>query len=325
MKNLKDIIYEDFRSHVFIEYFYGNDKAFIKEQLIKDRKKLFESYGLFDNCTGIAQKVYNTIKSFPKSSILHVPVGHKFVDVIKVTITSDNENGASYQPNKCEVDNNGRFNVLVINIDKSLIKSHKKLLGSIMHELMHAYQDYNLIQKGYSLKDRMTDYGYYSNEIGKYEDDEIKDTVSWLLYYLNGYERGAYISDIRGQLEGCRKVFNNISEVIDFIKNTDTYYNYEVIFQYGKQILGITDSDVKNTVLKYFNDLSLKKEPNVENIINTTKKFKDYDMLRRWLKNRLSAVKRKFETVIPKMAYDYLTMNEIISPQFNGRLSPRKI
>lgn len=325
MGNLKNVIYEDLKSHIFIEYFYGTDKAFISEQLIKCREKLFESYGLFNGCNEIAQKVYDTIKSFPKSNVLYVPVGHKFVDVIKLTIIYIGYDGAMYEPNKCEVDENGHFKVLSISIDSDLIKSHKKLFGSIMHELMHAYQDYNLIQKGYSLKSQMMNYGYYSNNIGQYENDNIKDMISWLLYYLNGYERSAYVSDIRGQLEACKKVFNNISEIVDYIKNTDTYFNYEVIFQYSEQILGVTNADIKKDILKYANGLTAKKDPNNGKIYGLNNRFPDFKAFARWLKGRLDSVKRKFETIIPKIAYEHLKINEILSPQINGRLVPKNI
>lgn len=35
MRNLKNVIFEDLKAHLFIEYFYGTGKAFINEQLVE--------------------------------------------------------------------------------------------------------------------------------------------------------------------------------------------------------------------------------------------------------------------------------------------------
>lgn len=307
----KNGILEDLTRHIFIEMYYNERPEFLFEKFNRDKIKLFEQYGIFKGCEDIARNVVNTIKNYYKDSkLLYVPVGNWFIDTIRVYITNTEGFSAAYQPNSTLMDENGRFSVLSIAVDIKSIEGSDNFLGLIMHELTHAYQEYNLLQKGMSLKSNQTDLGYYKNELGKYEDIDLKDTVSYILYYFNGYETGAYMASIKGELINYKGTFDNISDVIDYIKNCDAYYNYETVFSYANLVINLRTEDEQGEALQYFKELS-----NYD--------FKDFNELCRWLRDKIIHIKDKVERMIPKMVFQHANMNTVATQQHVGRLKKK--
>jgi hypothetical protein len=198
----------------------------------------------------------------------------------------------------------GKFKSITIvlnvnNIDKG------SFLPILMHELTHAYQDYSLRRKGLSYLSVAQKRGTAKNrinQIGSYE--QIKQYVAWILYHLDDFERGSYIAQITGSVKSCDKVFDSISDVLDYIKSTVVYENYQTIFKLCDFLYSVDDGITQSRVLTYVEQLS-----NLE--------FLSYSKFIKWLKKKQLSYTMKFNKVLPKIAYDNLNIVEYASPSVN--------
>ena len=182
----------------------------------------------------------------------------------------------------------------------------------IMHELTHAYQDYQLRLKGSSLLDSMQNYGVDKNNlvfINSYE--ETKQKLAWVIYHLNDFERSSYVAQIGYYFNNVARVFNNIGEVMEFLKDTIPYKNYQMIFEWCSELYSIEDGKSQSQILTWVEQLS-----NLE--------FLSYKKFRNWLKEKQLRYQNKFNTIIPKIAYQHLNMVEYTTPNFDSLIKINK-
>lgn len=295
-------IYEDLRTHLFIEYF-SSKTMFLNEEFGITKKQLFEQYGVFDGCDDIARKIIKTLETYPDSNSVFVPIGNSFIDsVYAERKDADGIKTAAYLPTistfRKDENNKERFSQVTIYIKKNANKH--ELFGSIMHELTHAYQDICMKNNGLSMTDKLKDFGYHLNDINKHSD--WRDTsVSHLLYFFNKFESGAYIAQIDGELKGSGKVFDTVNDVMDFIRGTTVYRNYELMFSHVDYIRNVENTEDRKMILKYANERS-------------NNSFKTFDDFIRWILVRCKDTKRKFKEALPKIAHKNLKVFEIFSP-----------
>ena len=125
--------------------------------------------------------------------------------------------------------------------DKSLIPKTTLVKTALIHEITHAYQDYNLRKKGSSLSvniNKRVDYSKLSDEYINSGDYHIR-YMAKILYLLNGYEKGAFISELKMSLKG--RHFDTVDEVMDYLKGTDTYFQFEKVIDVCNNILNRFD------------------------------------------------------------------------------------
>ena len=205
----------NFKTHLFIELFLRSHNGLLLEQAInEDRGLLFEEYGVFKGCEKIARKMVEIIKEniHSVSHSFNVKIKNcDFIDSLEVSF--HNRLGAGFIPYMSQINNEGKYDPLSLKSGLQLLDNDEEMLVCLMHELTHAYQNLNLSQKGKTLYGELTKKKYFENNINP------KTSLSWVLYYLNQYEVGAYVASIAGDLKACNKMFTSIDEVYDFIKN----------------------------------------------------------------------------------------------------------
>lgn len=116
-----------------------------------------------------------------------------------------------------------------------------------------------------------------------------------MFYYLNGYEIGAYTSQFSSILLKYEGKFKSVQDIVDFLKNTYIYKNYMVLIDDANFLINTKSKEQKEAIME--------KLPMVYNI-----NFKTYESFAAYLKSRIRKVLRKFNALIPKIAYDNASM-----------------
>jgi len=300
---MTDNILSDLASHVFLEYFYRPGRMFIREHLIKGTELIFENYGVYKSCEEDAKKIANEISAYPDSKELYVPLFNQFVNIVHIIRNTESDSSSGeYNPEKSKFTGN-KFDEIEIRINTGKNTG----LGVIMHELTHAYQDYKLRLKGKTLRNELEKSNYFKQTLTVYKDiDEAR--VVYVLNFLNEFERGAYLSQISGELGSCNiKSFGTVNDIMDFIKNTVTYQNYKDIFTAADKLSEITDKERQNKILTYANKYG-------------RYTFSEYKAFIKWLENKCSKCKHKLSETLPKYICKYLKLDEVLSPNPNKRI-----
>jgi len=179
------------KTHIFIEFYYRHGKFLNEHNSKLSFRELNESYGVFNGCNELAKEIYNRIKEIGlkngENRVIALNLkNHKWIDTIEVYLYTDEVSnvGASYNSSSKIVfygglkGNQQKFSPLKLNVNLN----HKNIVISLMHELTHAYEDYNRrTNKKPSLSDKALDNGYYlNNPVGVYDNE--KKYISYILY-----------------------------------------------------------------------------------------------------------------------------------------------
>ena len=297
----------DLITHLFIEAYFNRKGLLTEEHFLygKERKQLFESYGVFDGCEEAAEEILDVIQSHLQkngngnATVYCYPESLSFFTEEVVIRLSEDFRYCAYSHGSSNFnDKDGRFSFIYLKINPKLERS--TLLVALMHELTHAYQDYNLRIKGSSLTQVAKKEGYpkTARYMSMGRDDMIGE-VSRVIYLLNQFERGAYMAELSGMLMTNKHKFSSISEVIEFIKGTEVYNFYIDSIEDAVSIMKLKDNSERKLAIGYFNELG-------------GRKFNSFSELYTWLRHRCSSIKKKFEKTIPNIIYNNVEMNAFL-------------
>ena len=289
---------DNLATHCFIEFFYRKGNKIINEHNSPlSIKQLNESYGLFDGCHEIAKEIYDNIKNKEfydgNARMVSIPMKNEWIDTIDVLIYSDNNTSfaASYNPSSKLIHTTNGIQFCPLKLSVNI--NADNIIVYLMHELTHAYEDYNRrTKKQASITDKALSNGYFINKnLGAFDDD--RKYLSYLLYYLTDFEVNAYLSQIKAELISCNKPFVNISQLVEYLKNTKAYLTYSVIEEYVEYFSNISDKGYQNQIMKWISQLSFLK-------------FKSYKHFVKYIQKRFFTLKRKIDVFVPKIAYEYM-------------------
>lgn len=307
------MIVDSFITHCFIEFYYRTDKGFLNEHnSLLTVRHLNEKYGVFDGCELLARMIADKILKNNDKSNFSIYINNKWISKIEISIFEDKFSnvGALYSATESEIieQKNNRENVykfFPLKLEINLARIDKqKLIVRLMHELTHAYEDYNRQIKGndsllyLSLKD-----GDYLNIVGTYQG--LKQVISYVLYYIREYERNAFITQMQGELT-TQENFYNIENILKFLYNTEVYKNYTKIILYITKLNEISDIEKQNNILNYVKDLS-------------NYSFNTYKQLCKFLNVKKYEISKKMNTILPKIAYDNLKFGNFLN-SFNENI-----
>lgn len=304
---------DNLSTHIFIEFYYRNGKFLNEHNSKLTFRKLNESYGVFDGCYELAKEIYNNIKEMSlksgESRVLNLHIKNcKWIETFEIMVYyNENSNtGAAYNTSSQIVKSvNNTRKYLPLKISVNLASNN--IVINLMHELTHAYEDYNRkINDKPSITDKALENGYYFNKsVGNYENE--KKYISYILYYLNDFEINAHLSQLKGELQNCGVYFISIEQIIDFLKRTDVYKRYDRIKEYIDFFSNISDEKSQSIVLSWVSDLS-------------NLKFRTYRNFVNYINKKYNKIERHMNRFIPKIAYEYLDYGNTLN-NFNGKLS----
>ena len=227
------------------------DKLIISECNIETYKNspalkygILESLGIFKGCKEITEYIFNELKEHVGEEELSIDitglnVDNKFFDLcfLHIKYGDKYENGESgYYASDGHDDYNevrydtGTEKFRFIEIEIKIAKDHiDNIYSLIMHELVHAYDDYIHIKKtGFdaSLYQRNKRNKYNLIRVKKDDDNVIAQVFSDFMYLLDKSEQNAYIGQLNNEVKGT---YSNIKDVINDLKNTSIFNNYKTI------------------------------------------------------------------------------------------------
>lgn len=272
-------------------------------------RQLNEKYGLFNGCEMLAKRITKRVLEenveLGKIKKITMQLNNSWINKVNIILLNDNltKIGASYVATSSKIIKIAQINdykyyplCLEANLNNN---NEKRLIVKLMHELTHAYEDYNrFVNNKESLANVARRIGYTNNQLGTYNG--LKQMISFLLYYITDFERNAYVAQMQGELNIQNIRFTSIDKIIEFLKNTEVYKNYQKIMDYVDGIITLQNDDIKKQIMKYAEELS-------EYHFNTFNQFCSF------LINKKNKIERKFNTNIPKNAYNTLNFGGLIT------------
>lgn len=281
----------------------GNGLCLYEQVAGKEYKHLiFEKYGVFDGCEEIAYELEDYAKeaySRDMKSFAYTPSENCLANEIEAIFVRGRS--CTFKSNSI-ISSNGKYSILRLNIGlDSLLENN--IFGSLMHELVHAYENARRIEgESEDLKQNALKTGYNNVTIEKINTyNGLKQHLARLLYHLTDFERNAYIAQIYGDIKSRKEPFDSLDDALKWIYGTVPYHNYMVILDFAERLANINDEGKQAKILEMVNELS-------------NHNFKNYNQFTRWLKNKVYKYNRKFQQILPKIAADNLNMVECFSP-----------
>lgn len=300
MDTLEESTFKNLKSHVFIEFYYSTEKNFLAEHFSHlNEEQINEEYGVPNGCEEIARKILKGIERKGSYTLRNIAINNDWIKNVNVIIVNNNNISASYLPLQSEIKlENDKYYFYPLVIKINVNENNEEKFVSIMHELTHAYEDYNRKLKNQeTLIDNGIKCGYNKNRLQTNNVNEY--IISRILYYTYNVERNAFIASMVGELKHCNKYFQTINDVADFLRNTKTYHLYVQVLNWINDLSEIDDIDTQNEILSYVKQLS-----NLD--------FNTFNQLVKYFKQKKEEIEKKFNTIIPKIAYEHLNFGGLM-------------
>ena len=97
------------------------------------------------------------------------------------------------------------------------------------HELLHAYQQNELMHKGMSLRQMNQLYNYNKKSIDNPNDEQITRAIKGFLYATDVFERGANVAQLYRELKLTKKEYKDSMSLMNAIRKTASYKIYETL------------------------------------------------------------------------------------------------
>lgn len=298
-------------THIFIEAFFNHDGLLTEEHLksSEERKQLFESYGIFDGCKEAAEEIETAVifKNNDNSPVITVsPKSLTFVNKVTVYLISEKIGNGAYDETKTKVNKDGTFDEIVIYLNNDI--SSKEMITTLMHELTHAYQDYNLRKGGKSLggQGKKVGYGITMDYVhGEKNNGTLAKNMAMLFYMLNQFESSAFLTGLLNDVKNAltNNHFKNITEAVNYIKKHSRVFDY-----YNK---------INRMTSKYCNpNLPLELKQLIVKAAKTTSRynFQNFKQVSNWLKSHTYKLSDKLERTLPKIVNDNIIVSEFMMP-----------
>lgn len=258
---------------------------------------IVESLGKFDNAGKVVKHIIDTLKTNFESQVIDCTNDNAYFKYIDIKLNTNEKGYGSYLKFKddtvyLEIGTNEKY--FNENIDR--------YVKTIVHELLHGYEDYNRIKNtGQGI------FAYYNDKYKKSfnninSQDDLKMWLSRCNYFLNSQERNAYLSQLESDIESLFKNEHitiedfNYTKFKDKLKNTDIWKEY---FKLSIFILKLKNAKLTNGEKKYVENLWAQ-------LYNEKKTF---SQIIKELYNNWEKFEKKFEQLVPKIICSYIETN----------------
>lgn len=264
---------------------------------------IYERHGHFNNSYEIAQYILGEIKNMYNDNddeyYIDISNYDTFVDNVCITPFEANEPSGAYDI----IDNGTLFIDLYFN-KKHITEKEPELLKIIIHEMLHGYEDYNVMHNtGKSIRD-MIDNKYNSATRNLNSSNDNIKTIARAIYLFDNHEQKAYISqievDIRNIIKRNNITLNNPKRykiITDELERTDIW---KIYIDLANDIMNADEKTINNTYKMFdrnFSGASAKKD----------------------LMKKYNSFKKKFNKVVSKIIFDVLSENAVDNRKMNRR------
>lgn len=285
MKRLTDYIYENKIEQCIIDCssLSSTAKTFyydvFNESYIKGSNHwlVFEKAGTYNGqikfAVDIAKELYrdlkyNKILKYNRDTLIDKGLENIFFKDI-VIVYSPTKN--SYYAARENFDNDSKlFDEVKIYINSAENRDYKDILTSLVHELTHAWEDYNRHLDGVDSLYKLTnkDSKYAISSLEEYNSEEVEDILKELVkkfdYLSTSFERNAYASELRAYLEANREDINGYNDALKvfyesgifkelsaLIETFETYQNSDTIKRIAAEQYNLLFSKYRDKEIKY--------------------------------------------------------------------------
>lgn len=284
MRHIKNYIFEtttdtELLSHILIDYHSKADYY------------IYERYGMFDSCENLSRYIWSKVLGALKNNKTHIKFNicdDPLFDSVEIEIHNDNLGDANIDYSK-SIFKDKSIELIYMNVSNN---SEEEMIS---HELTHLYNyKKQVLDKGItSFEDlfKSKEYSMYSQyRNGKNVGDRF---IRQCLYLLNGYEKNAFISQMKMEVLKNKKQVESPSDVLDIIKKTNIYKMYNYIYEVVQLFY---QHKLDESILKQITDSY--------NEINNTNK--DNDQIFKELSSKSRKVFNKLTKLMPKICMEYL-------------------
>ena len=258
---------------------------------------IVESLGKFDNAGKVVKHITDTLKTNFESRVIDCTNDNVYFKYIDIKLNTNKKGYGSYLKFKDDTV------YLEIGANKEYFNENiDRYVKTIVHELLHGYEDYNRIKN--------TGKGIFAYYNDKYKNsfnninsqDDLKMLLSRCNYFLNSQERNAYLSQLESDIESLFKNEHITIEDFNYTKFKDKLKNNDIWKEYFKLsifILKLKNSKLTNEQKKYAENLWVK-------LYNEKKTF---SQIIKELYNNWEKFEKKFEQLVPKIICSYIETN----------------
>ena len=290
-ESVNDCIDESLLSHIAIEY-KVNDIG-------EGRRIVNEKYGIYDGCEELANYITNDIFSrhafddasqYSKENLGDIK--NIFFKELTVDIDTSSDDGG-----ECDDEisigsdllvDEIYINIYLVNPTKSEVK------GILMHELTHIYNNYIMQLKGDKNFIKTSRSAMYQNIIDM-SGGPIERDIKTVLYFLLGYERNAFIAQLKAELEDHKDKINTPREALEILKNCPIYKTYMRINNILAQHISNQNENPDSQLIAQI----------YKQITGDKSNESSMKILKR-LKSQSNKAIKKLNTVIPKLCVENL-------------------
>ena len=253
MKHITDYIYRNRRvsnSKINISTLSSSAKTFyydlFNESYIKGSNHwlVFEKAGTYNGqmklAVDIAKELYRDLKNnrilkYNRDTLIDRGLENIFFKEI-VIIYSATKN--SYYNARENFDKDSKlFNEVKIYINSVENREYKDILVSLVHELTHAWEDYNRHLDGIISICKLTgDKSKYAiASLEDYSTEEVEDVLREFVkkfdYLTTSFERNAYASELRACLEANREKINGYNDALNVFFDSDIFKELSLLIE----------------------------------------------------------------------------------------------
>lgn len=258
---------------------------------------IVESLGKFDNAGKVVKHIIDTLKTNFESQVIDCTNDNVYFKYIDIKLNNNGKGYGTYLKFKDDTV------YLEIGANKEYFNENiDQYIKTIVHELLHGYEDYNRIKN--------TGQGIFAYYNDKYKNsfnninsqDDLKMWLSRCNYFLNSQERNAYLSQLESDIESLFKNEHITIEDFNYTKFKDKLKNsfmWKIYFKLSTFILQLKNKKWSNEQKKYVENLWAQ-------LYNETKTF---SQIIKELYNNWEKFEKKFEQLVPKIICKYIETN----------------
>ncbi len=258
---------------------------------------IVESLGKFDNAGKVVKHIIDTLKTNFESQVIDCTNDNVYFKYIDIKLNNNGKGYGTYLKFKDDTV------YLEIGANKEYFNENiDRYVKTIVHELLHGYEDYNRIKN--------TGQGIFAYYNDKYKNsfnnvnsqDDLKMWLSRCNYFLNSQERNAYLSQLESDIESLFKNEHITIEDFNYTKFKDKLKNsfmWKEYFKLSIFILKFKNAKLANEQKKYVENLWTQ-------LYNETKTF---SQIIKELYNNWEKFEKKFEQLVPKIICKYIETN----------------
>ena len=258
---------------------------------------IVESLGKFDNAGKVVKHIIDTLKTNFESQVIDCTNDNVYFKYIDIKLNNNGKGYGTYLKFKDDTV------YLEIGANKEYFNENiDQYIKTIVHELLHGYEDYNRIKN--------TGQGIFAYYNDKYKNsfnninsqDDLKMWLSRCNYFLNSQERNAYLSQLESDIESLFKNEHITIEDFNYTKFKDKLKNsfmWKIYFKLSTFILQLKNKKWSNEQKKYVENLWAQ-------LYNETKTF---SQIIKELYNNWERFEKKFEQLVPKIICKYIETN----------------